>query len=222
MARWRGSGTARHATCGPGRSSSPGATASCASPKPATGRPRRCCSEALEIDPSYTAAMVLLGLCHWQDARANTATAPTRRWPAPRSRPNGRSRSRPSLAGAYLVRGGIAFMRDRHDEAVALCRRACELAPGDSWNHAFLALISVYADEPQAALDALATAFRLSPHPPVWFYFQEAQAHLWDGDLEGRPMPPDATAPWRLTIPTATPSLPRSTPSPAARLRPPR
>ena len=76
-------------------------------------------------------------------------------------------------------------MRDRHDEAVALCHRACQLAPSDSWNYAFLALISIYADEPQAALDALATAFRLSPHPPGWFFFQKAQAHLWGGDLEG-------------------------------------
>jgi tetratricopeptide (TPR) repeat protein len=44
-------------------------------------------------------------------------------------------------------------------------------------------MVCIYADELQAALDALATAHRLAPYPPSWLHYQTGLALLWNGDL---------------------------------------
>lgn len=89
------------------------------------------------------------------------------------------------MGSAFMALGGVAFLRDRHDEAVRLCRKAVELAPSDSWAAAFLGLVCIYAGECEQALAALRSAMRLSPYYPAWYTYQLALATLWTGDLAG-------------------------------------
>jgi adenylate cyclase len=82
-----------------------------------------------------------------------------------------------------MLRGGIAFLRGRHEDAMTLCEKAIELAPSDSWALAFLGLVCIYGGKSKRAIEVLKMALRLSPHPPHWYFESFAMAHLWIGDL---------------------------------------
>ena len=144
---------------------------------------RRILEEALVIDPHYTGAMVQLGLVHWIDARFGFFPDRERSLRLAEEQVEAALRINPDLGGAHMVRGGIAFLRDQHDEAVVLCRHATQLAPGDSWVQAFFGLVCNYCGEASTAVGALTTAMRLSPHYPMWCLYNLALGHLWAGDL---------------------------------------
>jgi tetratricopeptide (TPR) repeat protein len=72
------------------------------------------------------------------------------------------------------------------DEGAALIERALSLNPNLAipWNHS--AWVKVYLGEPEAALDRVARAMRLSPHDPYIFDMQTATAcaHFLTGHYE--------------------------------------
>jgi len=141
--------------------------------------------EALTIDPRYTGAMVQLALVYWWEARSDVTTDKDRCLLLAEQQARNAIDIDPELGSAHMVLGGISFLRDRHDEAVKLCRKAVELTPSDSWAIAFLGLIFIYAGECEQALAALKGAMRLSPLYPAWYTYQFATASLWNGDLAG-------------------------------------
>jgi TolB-like protein/Tfp pilus assembly protein PilF len=139
--------------------------------------------EALMIDSNYTGAMVQLGLSHWIDARFGFSSDKECSLRHAEKQVETALGLNPELGSAYMLKGGIAFLRDQHEDAVGLCQRAADLAPGDSWVQAFLGLVCIYAGEARRAVEALIAAMRLSPHYPSWYTYNLALAQLWAGDL---------------------------------------
>jgi len=144
---------------------------------------QRVLKEALEIDPHYTGAMIQLGLCYWWQARYNASVDKESSLLLCEQQVERALSIDPNIGSAYMLRGGIAFLRDRHKEAIELCEKAIELAPSDSWAMAFLGLVCTYGGKSERAVEVLKTALRLSPHPPNWYIESFAMAHLWIGDL---------------------------------------
>jgi tetratricopeptide (TPR) repeat protein len=144
---------------------------------------QRALKEALDIDPQYTGPMVLLANTFWWEARFN-ASADKERCLQTAEQLVGRALAiDPDLGFAYMMSGGIAFLRDRHDEAIHLCQKAVDLAPSDAWASGFLGIVCIYGGESEKAVTALKTAMRLSPHHPSWYTYHFALANLWAGDL---------------------------------------
>jgi adenylate cyclase len=144
---------------------------------------QRAFKDALAIDPNYTGAMVQLGLSYWWEARFNKSVDREHYLQLAEQQVENALGIDANLGSAYMLRGGIAFLRDQHDEAVRLCERAVELAPSDSWAIAFLGLVCTFSGKAEKAVASLKTAMRLSPHYPAWYLYQYALAHLWTGDL---------------------------------------
>jgi TolB-like protein/Tfp pilus assembly protein PilF len=144
---------------------------------------QRVLKEALEIDPNYTGAMIQLGLCYWWQARYNASVDKESSLQLSEQQVERALGIDPNMGSAYMLRGGNAFLRDRHEEAMAFCEKAIELAPSDSWALAFLGLVCIYGGKSERAVAVLKTALRLSPHPPNWYIESFAMAHLWIGDL---------------------------------------
>jgi tetratricopeptide (TPR) repeat protein len=144
---------------------------------------QRILHEALGIDPNYTGAMVQLGLTYWWQARFDTSVDKGHSLELAEQQVERALHLNPEMGSAYMLRGGIAFLRDQYEEAVKLCRRGIDLAPGDSWAQAFFGLVCIYAGDPAAALAALKTAIRLSPHHPAWYTYNLALANLWIGNF---------------------------------------
>ncbi len=144
---------------------------------------QRVLKEALDIDPNYTGAMIQLGLCYWWQARYNASVDKESSLLLCEQQVERALTIDPNIGSAYMLRGGIAFLRDRHEEATALCEKAIELAPSDSWALAFLGLVCTYGGKSERAVEVLKMALRLSPHPPHWYIESFAMANLWFGDL---------------------------------------
>jgi adenylate cyclase len=142
---------------------------------------RRLLQEALEADPLYTGAMVLLGLTHWWDARYDQSTDVEHSLSKAEAQAERILELNPDMAGAFMLRGAIALLRRRHDDAVAYCEKAVSLAPSDSHNMGFLGIVYRFAGQSEKAVSALKSALRLSPHNPAWQIYHLAVAYLWAG-----------------------------------------
>jgi TolB-like protein len=139
--------------------------------------------EALEIDPHYTGAMIQLGLCHWWQARYDTSVDRELSLRLCEDQVQRVLTINPQMGGAYMLLGGNAFLRDQHDEAIALCEKAVELSPSDSWVLAYLGLVCIYGGNISRAIEVLKSALRLCPFPIGWYIESYAMAHMWSGDL---------------------------------------
>jgi TolB-like protein/cytochrome c-type biogenesis protein CcmH/NrfG len=139
-------------------------------------------TEALQIDPSYTGAMVQLALCYWWQARFDTSVPKEISLQLCEQHVHHALAVDPKMGSAFMLLGGNAFLRDQHDEAMEYCEKAIELAPNDSWAMAFLGLVCTYGGKTERAVEVLKTALRLSPRPPAWYLESYGLAHLWFGD----------------------------------------
>jgi adenylate cyclase len=144
---------------------------------------QRTLQEALRIDPNYTGAMIQLGLSYWWEARFDTSVDKSHCLQLAEQEVEKVLALNPEMGSAYMLQGGIAFLRDQHEQAVKLCRKGIDLAPGDSWAQAFFGLVCIYAGDGATAAAALKTAMRLSPHYPAWYTYNFALANLWLGKL---------------------------------------
>jgi adenylate cyclase len=144
---------------------------------------RRVFKEALDIDPNYAGALVLLAHTYWWEARFDTSADKEHCLQLAEQHVERALGIDPNLGFAYMMSGGIAFLRDRHDEAIRLCQKAVDLAPSDAWTSGFLGIVCIYGGESERAVAALKTAMRLSPYHPAWYTYHFALANLWTGDL---------------------------------------
>jgi adenylate cyclase len=101
--------------------------------------------EALHIDPHYTSAMVLIGMCSWIDARFNPAADKEQCLKLAEQQVEMALGINPEMNSAHMLRGGIAFLRGNYDEAIELCRKSVDLAPSDAHTTAFIGLVHIHA-----------------------------------------------------------------------------
>ncbi len=149
-------------------------------------RARDLLHEALQIDPDYLGAKILLAKTWWYIARYFTDGGERESAIAEAERLAREVLARtPDTANAMMTLGSAAWLRDRHDEALTLCRRASELSPSDAWVQGFFGLISVFSGDLAEAQAVLLRAARLSPQTVTWIDFQIGHARAWAGDHSG-------------------------------------
>jgi adenylate cyclase len=149
-------------------------------------RARDLLHEALEIDPDYIAAKVLLAKTWWYDARFYMQGEDREHALAEAERLAKEVLERfPDTAIAMMFLGATAWLRDRHDEAITLCRRASSLSPSDAWTLGFFGVISIFSGDLHEALVVLERAAQLSPQTLTWIDFHIGHAQTWLGDDTG-------------------------------------
>lgn len=146
-------------------------------------RARDLLKEALDLDPGYGSAKVMLGKTWWYDARFYTSGDNRLHAIAEAERLAKEVLAhRPDTANALMLLGGAAWLRDQHDAAVEMCRRACKLSPSDSWALGFFGMISIFPGNLEEGLAVLTRASRLLPQSWAWIDYHLAHASLWGGD----------------------------------------
>jgi predicted Zn-dependent protease len=142
--------------------------------------------DALEIDPDYLGAKMLLVKTLWYDARFYALGDDREKALTEAERIAKEVLERhPGNAMATMMLGGVAWLRDRHDNAVALCRRAASLSPTDPWVLGFFGMILVYSGDVREGLMALERAAGLSPQTFTWIDFHISHAKAWLDDDTG-------------------------------------
>ncbi|QIG49288.1 tetratricopeptide repeat protein [Nordella sp. HKS 07] len=139
--------------------------------------------EALAIDPGYTGAIILHGLTFWWDARFNRAIAPDDSLGLAEKDVETALKLKPGLGIAYMLRGGIAWLRDDHGKAVEFAEQAVSLSPSDAHSVAFLAMLYMYSGEYEKSVATIHHAIRLCPHYPSWYTYYLALNRLWMSDF---------------------------------------
>jgi adenylate cyclase len=146
---------------------------------------RRLLEEAIAIDPFYTGAMVLHGMTHWWDVRFNREIDREHVLRLAEEDYRRALAIDPGLGTTYMLRGGIAWLRGEHREAVELAERAVSLAPSDAHSTAFLGMLYMYGGQHEKSVATLKHAMRLCPQYPSWFTYYVAFNNLWTGNFEG-------------------------------------
>ena len=129
---------------------------------------------------------MLLGKTWWYDARFFTTGDARLHAIAEAERLAGEVLAeRPDTGNALMLLGGTAWLRDHHDEAVEMCRRAAMLSPSDAFALGYFGLISIFSGDLDEAIAVLTRAAGLSPQTFTWIDYHIAHALMWAGDDAG-------------------------------------
>ena len=148
-----------------------------------TGVARQLLEEVLLIDPDYAGAIALLGTTYYWDARFSLSVDKALSLSLAEVQAGKILKLNPELGATYTLRGMIAFLRDQHDEAIRLSKRAVDLAPSDFRAVTYLGQCYMFAGEPEKAAITLKTAVRLKPYRESWVTYYLTLSHLWMGNL---------------------------------------
>ncbi len=140
--------------------------------------------KAVEIDPDYLMAWVMLGACHSGDVFYGWSSDTAMSLRKAEEFLERALSVDASLAQGHAMLADLFLVRRDHEKAVGAGERAVALAPSGSEEHAILAMVLVYADRPAEALMYIKRATRLDPHYPANFAHALIHGHRLTGDLE--------------------------------------
>lgn len=125
--------------------------------------------QAIALDPGFAAAHAWLALSHhfgWLYCDEPPEHRDLARAAATRA-----AALDPDNADARIILGYLRAYEDDLDEGAAEFEAGLRLNPNHAEGWALLSDLRVLQGRPQDAIDCLATAFRLNPHPPFDFYW---------------------------------------------------
>ena len=141
--------------------------------KEGTEESLRLFEKAIELDPSFAAAMGRLATAHTLAAETGWSPAPDESMETARLLAEKAVALDDDLPQAHWAVARV-YSRKRlfdGDRAVASLRKAIALDPNYADGHAFLANILVFVGRAEEALSHIETAMRLNPQFPFWYYY---------------------------------------------------
>jgi Tfp pilus assembly protein PilF len=145
---------------------------------------RRQVDKALQLDPEYSTAWVLLGWTHWQAAYVGFSKSIGDSIREAENAVDKALSIDPENAEALALRGFCHVTRNAPDLAVENCSKAVEISPGNAEVQALTAYVLVYAGEYDKALPHHEASMRLCPICPNWFQLIGGTIYHRTGDLD--------------------------------------
>jgi adenylate cyclase len=139
---------------------------------------------ALELDPEFAMAMVVLGRAHRTDAYSGWTNSIAESYETSLHWINRAIEIDPLLGEAYNTLGEIYYEYNVDtDRAIGYLRKAVELDPNSARNNIILAAgLGEYA--PEEAVEYAKKAMRLSPNPPAFYFTNLGNAYFWNGQTD--------------------------------------
>ena len=126
--------------------------------------------KALELDKNYPHAWIILGWVYWQESVFKWSSDPEKSMQmAFDAAQNAILADKHNPAG-YSLLGNIAMVRGDRNQAIELCEKAVEIAPGNSYSLAYLANVLIDSGKIKEGIQRMKRAIRLCPFPPEWFF----------------------------------------------------
>ncbi len=140
-------------------------------------RARQLIEEALQLDPTYANAYVLLAWRYWQDANKGWTDDPE----AAFKMANEMAEKALSLddlnPNVYIFLTGKHLFNRAYDEAIAAAEKAINLGPNNSESFVILAWALNKTMQPEKAIPQIKMAMRLGPYYPDWYLSELADAY---------------------------------------------
>lgn len=140
--------------------------------------------EALNIDPTYARAWVVLGLLHWNDAFWEWADSRQESLALADSAARKALQLEPDYPDALILLAHVFRLRAEHEQAVEMAEKAVTLSPNHSENTAMLAILLTCAGEPEKAVAKFERAIRLCPIYPAWYLVLLGSCYYTLGELD--------------------------------------
>jgi len=141
-------------------------------------------NEAINLDPGYPYAWIVLGWTYWQEAYSGWCEnfeIPL----AEAGKANQQAISLdPDYAEAWSQAGLIHLMKHESDKAQDACRRAVELEPGNAEIQALRAFSLIFIGEYELARSHNHNMLKLCPVLPNWYYLIGGQIEQDLGNLD--------------------------------------
>jgi adenylate cyclase len=150
----------------------------------AVAKAKELAEKALEIDPKFTMAMVLIGWAHnsaGDTGWSNDATESYRQalaW--------GRKAIAldDSLGEAHAMVANVLLTLEQHRESLAAAEKALAVSPNDANVLALSAYVLAFSLRADEAVVLMQRAMRLNPFPPPWFYGALGDSLLFAGRVD--------------------------------------
>ncbi len=139
---------------------------------------RRLCKRALDLDPNYAMAWVVLGWTHHHESDVGYASkeSPHAALGSALDCAKKALELGPSFADAYSLLGFCHLSKGEHDEAIAISEKAVALAPNHSEILALSANVQNKSGRPERSMELIKKAMRLCPIYPGWYLYVLATA----------------------------------------------
>jgi adenylate cyclase len=151
--------------------------------KEANAEARQMSEKAIELDPEYASAHLLLGWTHLLDWILGWSHDPQSLERAFELAQTALSLDN-SLPEAYRLLGNIYLSKNQHEQAIVVCEKAIALNPNYADGFAALGEILNWAGRSEEALELLKRAMRLNPGYPLWYIWNLGHAYFLTGRFE--------------------------------------
>jgi TolB-like protein/DNA-binding SARP family transcriptional activator/lipoprotein NlpI len=141
-------------------------------------------NEAIKLDPNYPYAWVSLGWTHWQEVYAGWCESLEDSLAEAEKAQQHALKLAPEYSEAWTLGGLIHLMRHESNQALAYCRKAVELEPGNAEIQALMAFCLIYIGDYENARLHEQNMLKLCPVLPNWYYLLGGEIARIQGDFE--------------------------------------
>jgi TolB-like protein/Tfp pilus assembly protein PilF len=141
-------------------------------------------NEAIKLDPNYPYAWVSLGWTHWQEVYAGWCESLEDSLAEAEKAQQHALKLAPEYSEAWTLGGLIHLMRHESNQALAYCRKAVELEPGNAEIQALMAFCLIYIGDYENARLHEKNMLKLCPVLPNWYYLLGGEIARIQGDFE--------------------------------------
>jgi adenylate cyclase len=124
---------------------------------------------ALELDKNYAIAWNELGWIHWEESVWKWSSDPEQSMQMAFDIAQKALSLDVNNPHTYSLLGHIYLVRNDAKQAIAMCEKSIELAPGDSMLLALFANVLVDSGQLKEGIQKIQRAIRLCPYPPAWY-----------------------------------------------------
>jgi adenylate cyclase len=154
------------------------------STKEDNSRARQLFEEALALDPDYASAYGFLGWVHWSDARYGWVESRGKSIETAYKYAQKAIELDDTLDPAYRLIGGVYLLKRQHEKTIAQAERAIAINPNGAGNNAYIAGALGCAGRWEEGLGFAEKSIRLSPFPPVIYYWILGRAYFMTGQYD--------------------------------------
>jgi adenylate cyclase len=140
--------------------------------------------QALEIDSKYSYAWSLLGWIYWQESVFKWSSEPEKSMQMAFDAAQKSLTSGGQDPEGYTLLGHVYLVRGDSKQAIEMCERAIEIAPGNSYGVALLANVLIDSGRVEEGIQYIKKAIRLCPFPPGWYISLLGTGYHLNGDNE--------------------------------------
>lgn len=140
--------------------------------------------KALAVDPQFLWAQRGIGWTHANDARSRWSESRARSFKLAEEAVDKATAINPEDAGVHALRGYLALLRGKYDDAIAAGRKAIALSPNNPDPYAVLAISTYYSGDFPETIALVKKAMRLYPHHPTWYFTRIGTAYMMLGQYD--------------------------------------